>query len=297
MESLKNALQTAKQTGIPIIIDGATGTELQKRGVPMDGVLWNALMAETHPEVLAEIHQSYLDAGAQIIITNTFSTSRYVLAYGGQENRFESLNRQAARLALQVRNNSGQPAWVAGGISTTTFSQEKPALETVRRDLREQAELYAEEGVDLIMLEMMQDVEHAGAAIAGAAQTGLPFWVGFSVAVTAQGEIRSIDLRHSFAEILKEVDLSQAQAVGIMHSLTEDVQPALEMLKECWTGPLFVYAHSGDFKMPNWQFSDIISPADYARTASDWVASGVGAVGSCCGLGPEHIHRLVQELK
>lgn len=296
MTSLENALRTATRTGIPLIIDGATGTELQKRGVPMDGVLWNALVAETHPDILAQVHQSYLDAGAQIIITNTFSTSRYMLAYGGQESRFESLNRQAARLALQTRDRNGQRAWVAGAISNTTLFQEKPDLATIRQSHRDQAALFAEEGVDLIALEMMEDVEHTAAALAGAALTGLPVWVGFSVVVTEQGDVQSFLHDTPFAQILDGLDLSGAQAVGIMHSLTEDVAPALAILRERWNGPLFVYAHSGEFKMPDWQFSDIIAPVDYARTAAQWIASGVGAVGACCGLGPAHIRQLVQDV-
>ncbi len=296
MESLESALLAATRTSVPLIMDGATGTELQKRGVPMDDVLWNALVAETHPDILARVHRSYLDAGARIIITNTFATSRYMLAYGDKADRFETLNRQAAHLALQARDASGQPAWVAGALSTTTLFQSMPDPETVRQDLQAQATLYAEEGVDLIALEMMRDVDYTAAALAGALTTDLPVWVGFSIAVTPQGEIQSFLHDQSFADILARLDLTGAQAVGIMHSLAEDVQPALAILREYWAGPLFVYAHSGAFKMPNWQFSDIISPADYARMAAGWITSGVSAVGSCCGLGPEHIRQLVQVL-
>ncbi len=296
MQALDNALQDATRTGTPLIMDGATGTELEKQGVPMDGILWNALVAETHPEVLSRVHASYLEAGAQIIITNTFATSRYMLAYGNQANRFERLNRQAARLALQTRDRHGQPAWVAGGISTTTLFQQMPDLATVRQAHRDQAALYAAEGVDLIILEMMWDVEYTAAALAGAARTGLPVWVGFSTEVTPRGEVQSFESDLSFAAVLDQLDLSAAQAVGIMHTLTTDVEPSLQVLRDYWSDPLFVYAHSGEFRMPHWQFSDIIAPAAYARMAAQWVASGVGAVGGCCGLGPDHIRQLVHEL-
>lgn len=294
MHLLEKALETAAGSGAPIIIDGATGTELQKRGVPMDGVLWNALATETHPEILAQIHRDYLEIGAQIILANTFSSSRYMLDYGGQAHRFENLNRKAVQVALAAREQSGCQAWVAGVISTTTLFQEWPEVALARRDFQDQAALYAEAGADLIMLEMMKDVDLTAAAVEAAVATGLPTWIGYSVARGDEGQVMSISQRMTFRDMLEALDTALPQAVGIMHSETEDVGPALEILKEYWTGAVFVYAHSGEFRMPNWQFSDIIAPADYATLAATWVREGVVAVGSCCGLGPDHIRHLVQ---
>lgn len=296
MSDLLNALRTAAHQGSPIIMDGATGTELEKRGVPMDGVLWNALATASHPEVLQAIHRDYLAAGAQIIIANTFSSSRFMLAHGQEEGRFESLNRSAVRVAQAARREHGSPCWVAGGISSNTLHRSPPPLATMRRDFFDQAALYADEGVDLIALEMMQEADATQAAMEAVADTGLPAWVGFSVKVAADGAVWNLRGDTLFSAILQDLDLSAVQAVGIMHSLTEHVQPALDVLRLHWRGPMYVYAHSGDFIMPNWQFSDIISPPDYARVAAAWVGSGVAAVGGCCGLGPEHISQLAQDL-
>ncbi len=295
--TLSAALQSAAETNQPLILDGATGTELQKRGVPMDGTLWNALATASHPEVLTEIHLDYLRAGSQMIISNTFATSRYMLGHAGLTSRFEELNTQAAEIALKARELSGQTAWVAGAISSETLYQEIPKLATARRDYADQAKIFAAAGVDLIILEMMFDLELTAAALEGAAATGLPVWVGYSVERGADKALRSNHIHISLQEMFGGLDTSLPQAVGIMHSLTADTGPALAELQAYWQGPSYVYAHSGEFKIPNWQFSDIISPQNYAAEARNWVNSGVVAVGSCCGLGPEHIQALVRTFR
>lgn len=297
--SLSSALQAASESGKPLLMDGATGTELQKRSVPMDGVLWNALAADSHPEVLTQIHLDYLQAGSQIVITNTFATSRFLLRNSGLENRFEELNMKAAAATLEARRQFGQPAWVAGAITSNTLYQDAPDLPAARRDFADQAALYAEAGVDLIILEMMFDVDLTAAALEGAAASGLPVWVGFSVERSTDDSIISIPGNFNFAlqDLLAGLDTNLPQAVGIMHSLTEVTGPALDMLREHWQGPSFAYAHSGDFKLPDWQFSDIISPRDYAAEARNWVKAGISAVGSCCGLGPEHIQALAETFR
>ncbi len=292
--TLSAALQSAAETNQPLILDGATGTELQKRGVPMDGTLWNALATASHPEVLTQIHLDYLRAGSKMIISNTFATSRYMLGHAGLTSRFEELNSQAAEIALKARELSGQTAWVAGAISSETLYQEMPALATARQDYADQAKIFAAAGVDLIILEMMFDVELTAAALEGAAATGLPVWVGYSVERGADKALRSNHIHISMQEMFGGLDTSLPQAVGIMHSLTADTGPALAELQAYWQGPSYVYAHSGEFKIPDWQFSDIISPQNYAAEARNWVNAGVVAVGSCCGLGPEHIQALVK---
>lgn len=298
-KSLSSALQSASELGQPLLLDGATGTELQKRGVPMDGVLWNALAADCHSETLTQIHLDYLQAGSEIVITNTFATSRFMLEHAGLEDRFEELNMKAAAATLKAREQFGQPVWVAGAISANTLSQEMPDLPTARRDFADQAALYAEAGLDLIILEMMFDVDMTAAALEGAAATGLPVWVGFSVERGADDSIISVPGQFNFAlqDLLASLDTDLPQAVGIMHSLTDVTGPALDVLREYWQGPSFAYAHSGEFKIPDWQFSDIISPRDYAAEARNWVKAGISAVGSCCGLGPEHIQTLAETFR
>ncbi len=84
--------------------------------------------------------------------------------------------------------------------------------------------------------------------------------------------------------------------VSIMHTLTEDTPAALREVSKCWSGPVGAYPHSGEFIMPNWQFLDVLTPADFATQAQGWLEMGVQLIGGCCGIGPEHIRLLKERL-
>jgi S-methylmethionine-dependent homocysteine/selenocysteine methylase len=81
-----------------------------------------------------------------------------------------------------------------------------------------------------------------------------------------------------------------------MHSDVGVTVPALEELKKHWSGPLFAYPHSGEFKMPHWQFDTVMAPEAYAAEANRYIDMGVRAIGGCCGMGPEHIRALKDTL-
>ncbi len=289
-------LARAADGGPPLLLDGATGTELERRGVEMVDGLWDALATGSRPDVLRQIHADYLRAGSQVVIANTFATSRYVLAEAGHADQFESLNRDAVRLAVEARNEVRPSAWVAGSISTLNFGVVPTSLPTARKDYRDQAEIMAGAGADLIILEMMRDVELTDAAVDAVRAVGLPCWVGYSVEQDAEGRLVSQSRGIPLREMLESLDFVSVQAVGVMHSLVEPTGPALEEVAVVWSGPRFAYAHSGGWSMPHWHFDDIIAPDDYAEVAATWVAGGVQAVGGCCGLGPEHIRALAKEL-
>lgn len=294
-------LQARLDRGKVIILDGATGTELQRRGVPMHGFAWSAAALDTHPETVRAVHEDYIRAGADVIITNTFSTARHVLEPTGLGDRVRALNRRAVTLAQAARESaaSGRPVAIAGSMSS--FRAEGTPAKPLEANYREQAELLAQAGVDLIALEMMYDVDLAAPAIRAALATGLPTWVGFSCDRAEDGTIQLLD-GTPFAAGLKQclaslVDLPlSGAAVTVMHTLTEDIAPALEIVRQHWSGPTGVYAHSGKWIDPNWQFVDMISPEDYLNAAQQWVDMGARIVGGCCGIGPEHIRLLKERL-
>src|SRR5262245_31820407 len=269
-------IQARLDQGKVIILDGATGTELQRRGVPMHGFAWSAAALETHPETVRALHEDYIRAGADVIITNSFSTARHVLEPAGLGDRVQALNQRAVGLAQAARENAahGRPVAIAGSISS--FRADVTSAEQLEANYREQAELLAEAGVDLIALEMMDNVDVAAPAIRAALATGLPTWVGFSCHRAADGTVQLLDgspfaagLRQSLA-LLAHLPLGSA-AVTVMHTLTEDIAPALQIVQQHWSGPTGVYAHSGAWIDPDWQFVDMISPEDYLTRAQQWV--------------------------
>src|SRR5262245_50558933 len=225
-------LQARLDQGQILILDGATGTELQRRGVPMHGFAWSAAALDTHPETVRAVHEDYIRAGADVIITNSFATARHVLEPAGLGDRVRALNQRAVALAQAARENTanGRPVTIAGSISS--FRADGIPAEQVEANYREQAELMAEAGVDPIALEMMYSVEQVTPAIRAALTTGLPIWVGFSCRVAEDGAVRLLD-GSSFAAglsqslgLLAHLPLGGA-AVTVMHTRIEYIAPAL----------------------------------------------------------------------
>jgi homocysteine S-methyltransferase len=266
----------------------------------MDDVAWDAAALATHPDVVREVHEDYIEAGAEVITTNTFATARHVLEPAGLGDHFRSLNTRAVTLAREARENVAEgPVCIAGSISTMsarTDQSYKPRAEVARDNYQVQAEILAESGVDLIVLEMLRDLEHASYAVEAAVATGLPVWVGFSCKITGEGTVVLLEGNNTLAEALAHIPPLGASLVAIMHTLTEDTLPALREVNSRWSGPVGAYPHSGEFIMPNWQFVDIISPEDFTKQAQGWTGMGVQLVGGCCGIGPEHIRLLKERL-
>jgi S-methylmethionine-dependent homocysteine/selenocysteine methylase len=295
-----NDVQERLDGGEVVILDGAMGTELERRGVPMDDVAWSAAALGTHPLLVREVHEDYIKAGADVVITNTFATARHVLEPAGMGGQFRALNIRAVTLAKEARENVADgPVFIAGSISTMSARADnsyEPRAEKARDNHREQAEVLAESGVDVIVLEMMRDPEQTNYAMEAAVATGLPVWVGFSCKTTDESTVVLQDGNHTLAEALEQIPPLGASLVSIMHTLAEDTPAALREVTSHWQGPVGAYPHSGEFIMPNWQFINMVSPEDFTRKAQGWTGMGVQLVGGCCGIGPEHIRLLEERL-
>ena len=284
--------------GGTVLLDGGTGTELERRGVPMNQRAWCGDATLGHREILGEIHQDYIRAGAEVIITNTFATARHSLEPIGFGDDVERANRLAVEVALDARQRVAEhDVAVAGSMSDFMTESSNPIWRRdsrLRATYREQAEILAQAGVDLLVLEMMQEPEIAVPAIEAAVDTGLPVWVGCSCrSVGDQGRLGLFDYpARDFRELLDAILDLPVGVIGIMHSEIPDIGRAIEMLRERWSGPMVVYPESGYFTMPNWHFVDIIAPDDLVSEARRWRASGVQLIGGCCGIGPEHIKAL-----
>jgi len=295
-----DALAARLADGPPILIDGGTGTELERMGATLHEKVWSARAALTDPEILSQVHHAYLDAGAEIIIANTYACNYHMMVSAGLSHEFHSANREALKLARDAGgtrpNRQERPAWVAGSMSTTTLSTglDRSVIEEAGGPgdgYRAQAEIIADVGVDLIMLEMMRDVTQTRLCLEAALETGLPVWLGFSVERGSKGDLWLYGSRTPFEEGLAEVLDGERtpQAVGVMHSEIELIPDALEVVRENWDGPVYAYPHHGVFEIPNWRFDNTLSPDQFAAAAMEWVGRGAGAVGGCCGIRPAHI--------
>jgi S-methylmethionine-dependent homocysteine/selenocysteine methylase len=179
-----------------IILDGGTGTDIQRRGVSMDSSTWCAEANMTHPEIVREVHLDYIKAGADIIIANTFATSALLFNALGRDDELLEIDRAAVAIARAAA--AGKPVAVAGSMSTmrpnvpgtdrTNKAREWPEKEA-RRLFKRKADNLAACRVDLIMMEMMRDADYSLWATEAAIATGLPVWVGISVERGKNGEL------------------------------------------------------------------------------------------------------------
>lgn len=293
-----------------IIIDGAMGTEMQRRGVPMSFEVWSAAALLSHPQLVRDIHVDYIRAGAEIQIAATYNTAPHVINPSSLDTTSRELTTAAFRLVRESIDVAEpvHPVWIAGSISTTVESRRKEMLDVqmLRDSYTEHAENLAEQGCDLLMLEMMlthefaMDLEFQAEIVAIAKRTGLPVWVGIAVKMAETGALHLQDGAEDSGDALKTgIEALLAEGVdvaGIMHSEVEATHPSLDLLEHYWSGPVAVYPNSGSYTRPHWHFDSVIAPEKLATDAMQWAQRGVSAIGGCCGIGPEHILELSKAL-
>ena len=276
----------------------------------MDEDVWSGIAHRTHPEITLKVHEDYIRAGSQVITANTYSTARHVLERINMGDQVRSLNEEAVQLARKARDNAAaDEVWVAGSISSMApFNNEEEVAvgESVESNYREIAEILAESGVDLLILEMMRETVNSILVIEAALSTGLPVWIGYSAMMADDGKnvitwrwknVKSKPPTGDFEELVKETVNLGLDAAGIMHSQVRDTEPALEVMSRHWHGPKLVYAETGKLEKPDWNFKEICTPEKYSEVLKNWVRRyGVQIVGGCCGTGPEHIQILKERL-
>ncbi len=283
-----------------IILDGGTGTLIQSLGAPMDGDTWCADANLTHPEIVRQAHRLYLDAGAEVLIANTYATSPLLFNHLGRDADVGLIDAAAVRLAREASNGSvpvaGSFSVMRPGIPGSDRSEmlRHWSEADARRLFEAKAAGMVKAGADVIAMEMMRDGDYSVWAVEAAAATGLPVWVGLAVERADHGQLTGFGRSNWLLEDFVEPLLRSAPAmVSVMHSAPNVTGPALEVVRRHWSGALGAYAESGYFAMPDWQFIDIIPEAEYVDLAKDWArAFDLAMIGGCCGIGPSHIAAL-----
>ncbi len=290
---MRESILSALQRGELLICDGAMGTMLQAKGIPagMLSELWN----EQRPEVILDIHRAYLDAGAQIITTNTFNGNRIRMGEAGLGERSAELTRLGVALAREIVNDK---AWIAGDVGPTGQLLEPYGSLTVAQAeeaYAEQVTALAEAGADLILIETMTDIEEACCAVRMAkAHTALPVFCTF--AFNSKGRTM-MGLRPDVAA--RRVQEAGGDAVGAnCGEGPEAIVTALQGMKGATDLPLIAQSNAG---VPRWEKDRQsvwdVGPEEMAEHARRFVSLGARIVGGCCGSGPTHIAALANALR
>lgn len=290
------SLLTALRKGNVLVSDGAWGTFLHERGLQAGDCpeLWNI----THREDVLAIGKSYVDAGADMILTNSFGGSPTRLAHFGLQGRSSELNEAAAVIS---REAAGADRFVLGSIGPTgaLLMMGEVSEQTMYDGFRIQAESLKKGGVDAICVETMSAIDEACLAIRAAREsTDLEVICTFSFEKIVAGEYRTM-MGVSPAEMVHAV--KEAGAVIIGTNCGNGIEPMIRIVKEIRkvdpSTPILVHANAGIpvFKDGKTVFPE--TPEVMATKVRELVTSGANIVGGCCGTTPAHIRAMVRALR
>lgn len=281
--------------GPPLVLDGATGTELERRGQDTGLPLWSARALRDAPEVVERIHADYAEAGAELLTANTFRTQRRALAHGGEASRAAEWTALAVRLARRAAARAEPPCGVLGSQPTLEDCyrpEDVPPEPELAREHAEHARNLADAGADAILVETMNTVREAVIAVRAARATGLPVLASFVCwegARLLSGE--------PLADAVAAVAAEGALAAGVNCLPPSNVPPCLPVLAE---GPLPFGVHA-NLGAPNdetrFTRTEDLAPEAFAEEARTWLAAGARYVGGCCGTGPAHVRALARVVR
>lgn len=304
------ALLKRLKAGEFLLLDGATGSELHRRGVNVSfgasstggSGAWASIALETAPEVLRAVHEDYLCVGADIVTANSYATNPGRLRALGLEHKSSEWTRRAAVLAREARDRIAPGAFVAGSVALIEHfpSGWDPVLlrpyDERMRDWRAQVAILAESGVDAILIESMNASAHFLPAVEAARTSDLPVLLGLKV-----GEDGRTVGGETMAETVAALSVSDlsVDAALLMCSAPEDISRALPALRDAFAGPIGAYANIGyrrneeEAFRKSGQFYGLETgentPTRYAEFTIEWRRMGAQIIGGCCGTTPEHI--------
>jgi S-methylmethionine-dependent homocysteine/selenocysteine methylase len=276
------------------------GTDLARRGVDIRLPLWSANALLHAPDVVRQIHADYIDAGAQVITANTFRTNVRTLARAGLQDRMRELTHRAVTLARQAVMASGRAGLKIAGSMAPVEDCYSPELvphdESVLFDEHSQlAHDLAAAGCDLLLIETMNTVREAAAAMHAAYVIGLPVWVS-----VMPGPDNRLLSGESLDEAVRAILPFGPQALLVNCLPVAQVSAALSVLRHAVGAradiTIGAYANAGHVEDAGWSIEHGVSPRDYAGAAAHWRALGATIIGGCCGTTPDHIRALTTSL-
>jgi homocysteine S-methyltransferase len=278
------------------ILNGAMGTELQRRGYETKLPLWSGSANLDAPELVKQIHEDYVKAGADIIVTNTFRTNPRPWKKVGREDEAAEATKRAIEIAIEVKNeNPGVE--VAGSLTSLEDCYEPesvPPVDELEAEHSKQVELFKDSGVDYLFLETLNKISEIEVLAKHAHRVGLPFYV--SVVTDHDGNLLS---HEPLEDMIKAIEQYNPKGFMVNCRPPEVIIHAAKKLAEIWEGEKGIYAngHGEPANDLGWQFYDRCSPEDYIEHAKEWIDLGFTIIGSCCGSNPDFTKRLVEEFK
>jgi methionine synthase I (cobalamin-dependent)/5,10-methylenetetrahydrofolate reductase len=277
-----------------VLCDGAMGTLLYAKGVFINRCYDELNLSQ--PDLIRAIHHDYLQAGAEIIETNTFGANAFRLARHSIADKVRDINRAGARLAREAAKSFD--VWVAGSVGPLGTRIEplgKTSFEEARHAFREQIEALAEGGVDLLMLETFGYLEELHQAVLAAHEVGAKLPLVVQVTIDEDGNCLDGSDPETFAPRLEEWG---ADVIGCNCSVGPVAMlDAIERVRAVTSLPLAAQPNAGIPRSVEGRNIYLCSPEYMASYARKFVAAGARIVGGCCGTTPDHIRVMKAALR
>lgn len=297
MDQKRHPFLALLDSGQPVLSDGAMGTILHSRGISFDEC-FDALNL-TNPALVAEIHREYIEAGSQIIQTNTFGANRYKLSRHGLENQVEQVNTAGVELARRVVLASFKPVLIAGdvgplGVRMAPFGRVKP--DQARQVFSEQIQALLKAGVDLLILETMSDLLEINEAIQAAREIDASIPIIASMTFTRDD--RTL-LGDNPAKVAQALDKSGATVIGV--NCSGGPNQILRILTQMRAAvPNALFSAMPNAGWPEQSGGRIMYPAGaeyFGEYALSFWKAGTCVIGGCCGTTPQHIAAMARAIQ
>lgn len=293
-----------------VLLDGGMGRELQRRGAPFRQPEWSALALSEAPEQVEAVHRAYIEAGAQVITSNSYAVVPFHIGEARFAAEGEALAARAGQLARQAVVASGQPVRVAGSLPPLFGSYRPDLFEPARVDEVLQPLIRGlAPHVDLWLAETQSSLAEVRAIAAGLPDDGKPLWLSFTLKDEDVDEVPRLRSGEPVAEAAQLAVALGAGALLFNCSQPEVMAAALDSARETFAAagveiPFGAYANAFPPQPEEATANDgldplrpDLDPPGYLSFAQDWQARGASLIGGCCGIGPEHIAVLDQRLR
>jgi homocysteine S-methyltransferase len=291
-----------------ILLDGAMATELAERGFELRAPLFSARALLDAPELVEQIHADYLQAGAQILTSNSFGLHASTLAAAGLAQRHAELLQRAIALPDAVRRRARSSVRIAGSIPPRPRVIRAEPAELARAEYRRQAELLIEAGADLILLETFTRLDEVRLALEGLVELAAPVWLAVVAGVAVSGSRRPDGTRLlggdafvALGELLGEASVRRPDVLLLNCTQIDAVPAALDAMLAAIDPeiPLGLYPHLGKESYNGVWVDRIVEPDVFAEQILAWVHTRprFELAGACCGSRPAYIEALQRWLQ
>ena len=281
-----------------LVLDGGMGMSLKSKGVKIPSDIWSASALLEAPEIVRELHGHFTHAGADIIPTNNYACAPYYLKTRGIEDRLEELTTLSTRLAVEAVQQSGSNTLIAGALPPLGGSYDPYDVQdaAASRPINRKIVKALTDDIDLIICETMSTIAEARMTAEVAAETGKPVWLALTLADDDSGTLRSGESLQDTVVALQGLEID---AWLFNCCIPAAITAGIKTLKTLTDSPIGAYANAFGPVPEGWTleeggitYDEALDADMYEVHAKAWQDLGASIIGGCCGIGPDHIHKV-----